>query len=180
MQLNPVKTYHLRHLTVLLGMAALLTLGAHNGFAQPDDAAPTLSDTSITRLAKTYEAVSSALVADDLGLANAHAADLSERASDDGSPELADLAMAVATAKTLEAARTAFKPLSAAVIKLAKNQGQYVVMVCPMVADGHWLQSSTTTANPYMGQAMPNCGKPDISIRADGSKVAAADGCCGS
>ena len=179
-QFKPIKTYYLRHVTVILVMGALFALGAHDGFGQPDDSASTLSGASVTRLAKAYEAVSLALVDDDLGLANAHAADLSEDAAESNSPVLADLAMAVASAKTLEAARSAFKPLSAAVIELAKDQGQYVVMVCPMVSDGRWLQSATTTANPYMGQAMPNCGKPETSIRTDGSKVAGSDGCCGS
>ena len=137
-------------------------------------------DTAVVRLLAIYESISQALVANDLGLAKAHAADLSASAEKSGSLELANLAMSVAGAETLEESREAFKPLSASVIAMAQDQGQYVTMVCPMVPDGRWLQSSVTTANPYMGQAMPQCGKPEISIRPDGSKATGGSGCCGS
>tara|TARA_R100000027_G_scaffold67726_1_gene68218 strand:- start:3853 stop:4389 length:537 start_codon:yes stop_codon:yes gene_type:complete len=137
-------------------------------------------DAAVVRLLAIYESISQALVADDLGLAKAHAAELSASAEKSGSLELANLAMSVAGAETLEESREAFKPLSASVIAMAQDQGQYVTMVCPMVSNGRWLQSSVTTANPYMGQAMPQCGKPEISIRPDGSKATSGSGCCGS
>jgi hypothetical protein len=139
-----------------------------------------LPDNTIVRLVAQYESISEALVADDLGLANAHAADLAVSAEKSGALELAKHAMKVAGAKTLEETRAAFKPLSASVILMAKDQGQYVTMICPMVPDGRWLQSAVTTANPYMGQAMPRCGKPEISIRPDGSQATGGSGCCGS
>ena len=88
--------------------------------------------------------------------------------------------MVVAEAKSLALARTAFKPLSEAIIQIAEKQGQYVVMVCPMVEGGRWLQSALKTQNPYMGQRMPNCGRPMITVQSDGTPVTAPEGCCGS
>jgi len=36
-----------------------------------------------------------------------------------------------------------------------------IVMTCPMVEDGRWLQDNEKVANPYMGQRMPACGMPE-------------------
>ena len=80
-------------------------------------------DTAVVRLLAIYESISQALVADDLGLAKAHAAELSASAEKSGSLELANLAMSVAGAETLEESREAFKPLSASVIAMAQDQG---------------------------------------------------------
>lgn len=182
MKLN--KTSYLRRPLVVIGMAVLSATATQGISAAPSEAmsavtAPhTTSD--ITALAKGYEAISSALVSDDLGLANAAAYELSAQAKKINTPGLAGLAMAVAEAKSLTAARTAFKPLSETMIQIAGEQGQYVVMVCPMVEDGRWLQSAVKTQNPYMGQRMPNCGRPTVSIQSDGTQVATPKGCCGS
>lgn len=139
-----------------------------------------LPETLIVRLLEQYESISNALVADDLGLANAFAADLSAATQEEGLVRISNLSMDVAGAETLEEARKAFKLLSKYVIPMATGQGNYITMVCPMEPDGRWLQSGTTTANPYMGQSMPRCGKPEVSIRPDGVEVSGASGCCGS
>jgi Protein of unknown function (DUF3347) len=70
-------------------------------------------------------------------------------------------AKALAQAKDLPTARAAFKPLSDALIKyLADNNARdaYVQVYCPM-AKASWLQADKTVKNPYLGQAMSECGE---------------------
>lgn len=75
--------------------------------------------------------------------------------------EVGTLAGALAQAKDLQTARAAFKPLSDALIKyLADHQAKdaYVQVYCPM-ARASWLQADKNVKNPYMGQAMSECGE---------------------
>ena len=78
------------------------------------------------------------------------------------SPDVAKEAETLAEAKDLEAARTAFKPLSASLVKyLADNKagkGVYHEAYCPMVK-ASWLQTEKTIKNPYMGKEMLTCGE---------------------
>ena len=78
------------------------------------------------------------------------------------SPEVAKQAETLAQAKDLKAAREAFKPLSASLVKyLADNkagQGTYHEAYCPM-AKANWLQTGKAIKNPYMGKAMLTCGE---------------------
>lgn len=77
------------------------------------------------------------------------------------SPDVAKQAETLAKAKDLKAARTAFKPLSASLVKyLADNKagkGTYHEAYCPMVK-ANWLQKGTDIKNPYMGKEMLDCG----------------------
>jgi hypothetical protein len=77
-------------------------------------------------------------------------------------PDVAKQAGSLAKAKDLKAAREAFKPLSASLVKyLADNkagQGTYHEAYCPM-AKATWLQTGKAIKNPYMGKAMPSCGE---------------------
>ena len=77
------------------------------------------------------------------------------------SADVAKQAEALAKAKDLKAAREAFKPLSASLVKcLADNKagkGTYHEGYCPMVK-ANWLQKETDIKNPYMGKAMLTCG----------------------
>ena len=77
-------------------------------------------------------------------------------------PDIAKQADALAQAKDLKAAREAFKPLSASLVKyLADNkagQGTYHEAYCPMVK-ANWLQTGKAIKNPYMGKAMLTCGE---------------------
>ena len=77
------------------------------------------------------------------------------------SADVAKQAETLAKAKDLKAAREAFKPLSASLIKyLADNKagkGTYHEAYCPMVK-ASWLQKETQIRNPYMGKEMPTCG----------------------
>src|SRR5579859_1904819 len=76
--------------------------------------------------------------------------------------DIAKQADTLAQAKDLKAAREAFKPLSASLVKyLADNkagQGAYHEVYCPM-AKASWLQTGKAIKNPYMGKAMLSCGE---------------------
>ena len=78
------------------------------------------------------------------------------------SPDVAKQAETLAKAKDLKAAREAFKPLSASLVKyLADNKagkGTYHEAYCPMVK-ASWLQTDKSIKNPYMGKAMLTCGE---------------------
>jgi hypothetical protein len=77
------------------------------------------------------------------------------------SPEVAKQAEALAKAKDVKAAREAFKPLSASLVKYLADhkagKGTYHEAYCPM-AKASWLQTSKDITNPYMGKSMLNCG----------------------
>ena len=78
------------------------------------------------------------------------------------SPDVAKQAETLAKAKDLKAAREAFKPLSASLVKyLADNKagkGTYHEAYCPMVK-ASWLQTEKDIRNPYMGKTMLTCGE---------------------
>jgi hypothetical protein len=78
------------------------------------------------------------------------------------SPDVAKQAETLAQTKDLKAAREAFKPLSASLIKyLADNKagkGTYHKAYCPMVK-ASWLQTGKEIKNPYEGKEMPDCGE---------------------
>src|SRR6266699_1103706 len=78
------------------------------------------------------------------------------------SPDVAKQADTLAQAKDLKAARAAFKPLSASLVKyLADNKagvGTYHEAYCPMVK-ASWLQTGKAIKNPYMGKEMLSCGE---------------------
>ncbi len=82
--------------------------------------------------------------------------------------------------KTLDVARDAFKPLSAAVIGLMKlvpptteAAPALYEATCPM-AKANWLQTTKDIANPYMGKDMLECGSIERTIKApaDGDNAA--------
>jgi len=112
-------------------------------------------------LFEPYDAIATALVADDLEAATLAASQLIERATQAEQPKLAKQARALANAGDLETAREAFLPLSNHAIQLLGQSEGMIVMTCPMVEDGRWLQDDEKVANPYMGQRMPACGMPE-------------------
>lgn len=77
------------------------------------------------------------------------------------SPDVAKQAETLAKAKDLKAAREAFKPLSASLVKYLADhkaeKGIYHEAYCPM-AKASWLQKGTAIKNPYMGKEMLTCG----------------------
>jgi Protein of unknown function (DUF3347) len=76
--------------------------------------------------------------------------------------ELQKTAAALASAANLEAARTAFGPLSDAVIAAAKTDNWkdlpgLKIGYCPMVGKS-WIQKAGKVSNPYYGATMLTCG----------------------
>jgi len=77
-------------------------------------------------------------------------------------PGVAAQAETLAQAKDLKAARAAFKPLSASLVKYLADKkagkGVYHEVYCPM-ADANWLQTGKEIRNPYYGKEMLDCGE---------------------
>lgn len=77
------------------------------------------------------------------------------------SPDVATQAETLAKAKDLKAAREAFKPLSASLVKYLADKkagkGTYHEAYCPMVK-ASWLQTGKEIRNPYYGKEMLTCG----------------------
>jgi len=107
--------------------------------------AATLSDKDKQFLAG-YEKANTALVADDLSGAKAAAGDLGTEGAE------------LSKSASLKDARSAFEKLSAKAKQLAAGQPGYHVYHCPMLKKD-WVQTSTTTANPYGGKDMIGCGE---------------------
>lgn len=126
-------------------------------------------------LFKPYKAIAAALVADDLEAAKIAAKQLSERASEADRPKLAEQAKSLAGTRDLETARQAFQSLSSNAIQMLGQSDGMIVMACPMVENGRWLQDNDKVANPYMGQRMPACGAPE---KPSGTKTTMPMSCC--
>lgn len=114
---------------------------------------------SCGELVKAYVPVADALAGDDLVKAQSAATTLARQADADGMTTIYRPALAIAQAKDLAAARSAFKSLSHEVTPLVKDNKDFVVMHCPM-ADADWVQADATVRNPYFGKAMLSCGEP--------------------
>jgi hypothetical protein len=107
--------------------------------------AATLSDKD-KQFLTGYEKAHVALAADDLNGAKAAADDLGSEGAE------------LSKSSSLKEARTAFERLSAKAKQLAAGQPGYYVYHCPMLKKD-WVQTSTTTANPYAGKDMVGCGE---------------------
>ena len=107
--------------------------------------AATLSDKD-KQFLSGYEKARTALAADDLSGAKAAANDLGSEGAE------------LSKSSSLKEARTAFEKLSAKAKQLAAGQPGYYVYYCPMLKKD-WVQTSTTTANPYAGKDMVGCGQ---------------------
>jgi len=113
-----------------------------------------------------YLKIQGELAKDSIKGVDEHAAAIAKAVKGDDmkmlSLEVAKQADTLAQAKDLKAARTAFKPLSASLVKyLADNKagkGTYHEAYCPMVK-ASWLQTGKTIKNPYMGKEMLSCGE---------------------
>jgi len=112
-----------------------------------------------------YLAIQKELAKDSLKGVDEHASAIAKAIKGDEmkmlSPDVAKQAITLAQAKDLKAAREAFNPLSASLVKyLADNKagkGTYHGAYCPMVK-ASWLQKETQIRNPYMGKEMLTCG----------------------
>lgn len=77
----------------------------------------------------------------------------------------------------LEAAREAYKTLSANFVPMAQKMyaksemdPEWAVMMCPMVK-AEWIQVDGKTANPYYGSKMLRCGKKVSDLAAGGQDM---------
>ena len=132
----------------------------------------------IDALVAAYLRASALLAGDKTAGLSASWADLREQVKgliDEGPPPVADLARRVETAipadeLDIAAARTAFDPLSTAVIELVRVQPTKEVLeraYCPMV-EASWLQVGSQLRNPYMGSRMLECGDIEETLPARG------------
>lgn len=140
----------LRLLLVVGFLVSLVRLGAADAMNMKSD------------ILSSYAKISAALAADDLASAKKAATAVAEHAGMSDSKDIATKANAVAKATKIDAARDAFKALSAAVEPLAKGEKGYVVMHCPMLK-ADWVQTSSKVQNPYYGKSMLTCGEPKSS-----------------
>lgn len=122
-----------------------------------------------------YDAVRTALVDDKLDAVLTAARELATSAA--GDTALAESATAVATAQDLGSARIAFGGLSRLLIARVASTSpvpKVVVYHCSMFEHfAWWIQLKTGIANPYMGQAMPECGE-EKSLKSAVKAAAAA------
>lgn len=116
-------------------------------------AMPLLADTT---LFSKYEAVRQGLLKEKIADVHSSAKTLAAAAKDNA--EVAKAAAAVAEAKDIKAARTAFGTLSDEMIKVrnAAKGDRPSVGFCPMV-NKSWLQAQGEIGNPY-DTAMARCG----------------------
>jgi hypothetical protein len=82
-------------------------------------------------------------------------------------------------ASDLEKQRIQFGDLSAALITLLSDfppplTQEWKVMICPMwkKSPARWLQTDLEIHNPFLGAAMPSCGKIIGSLKMDELKAA--------
>jgi hypothetical protein len=116
-------------------------------------AMPLFADTT---LFARYEAVRQALLKQKIADVQSSAKALADAAKDNA--EVAKAATAVANAKDIKAARTAFGTLSDELIKVrnAAKGDRPAIGFCPMV-NKSWLQTRGEIGNPY-DSAMAKCG----------------------
>ena len=127
-------------------------------------AAPVAAADLPAALVEPYLQVQGALAADRMDGVTTHAEAIGTAAAElgaEGQP-LVESARALAAAKDIAAARTAFGELSAALVAYAEKTkasfGEGVRLAyCPMVKKP-WLTRDKTIRNPYFGASMLTCG----------------------
>ncbi len=132
-----MKKLRITHLITLVAVCVALTGATAHAATLPDKDKQFLAG---------YEKAHTALVADDLSGAKAAGGDLGTEGAE------------LSKSASLKDARVAFEKLSAKAKQLAAGQSGYYVYHCPMLKKD-WVQTSTTTANPYGGKEMVSCGE---------------------
>ena len=169
---------------------SMMSMPGDSGLLLGDEGAPLRA--ALAPVFEAYFAAQTALAADDdaparaaLIAVEAQVADL--RAIDVGQPQSAwealwselDTALRAAVAATsLDDLRTAFGPLSEAVMAIESAVGHqgdrvHVEVHCPMAYDdtgASWLQLGEVVSNPYFGSGMLRCGT--VEERHEGLPVA--------
>jgi hypothetical protein len=143
-------------LTLLFALNTIALAAAHSTGSLPAPLQASLDQ---------YIKIQTALAADSLKGVSEAAAALAAAAKDAKGtvPEAAiPQAEALAKSNNIEAAREAFKPLSATLIaalaSLNEKSGHFYEAFCPM-ASASWLQTDKKIANPYYGKSMLTCGE---------------------
>jgi len=153
-----------KHITRLLIAATLLALPVASLAADETKTESALME-PVKSVLDHYLMIQAELAKDSIKGVNEHANAIAKAVKGDDmkmlSTDVAKQAETLAKAKDWKAAREAFKPLSASLIKyLADNKagkGTYHEAYCPMVK-ASWLQKETQIRNPYMGKEMLTCG----------------------
>jgi len=154
----------LQHVSRLLALATLAFTALVVSAQEKKAKEPALAQPVKTVL-DHYLTIQTELVKDSVKGLGEHAGAIAAAVEGDGMktlpPDVAQQAEALAKAKDVKAAREAFKPLSASLVKhLAGSKAgksAYHEAYCPMVK-ASWLQTGKDIANPYMGKSMPTCG----------------------
>ena len=145
-------------------MVVLAALACATALAGPDSS--TAPKRSGAAGFAEYDRIRKALAGDSLeGVPGAAASLASSLKSVEGpgkseAAETAKAAQQLSKETSIEEARTSFKGLSAAYIRLLRKSdatGELFRFHCPM-AKADWVQSDRETANPYYGASMPGCG----------------------
>ncbi len=153
-----------KHITRLLIAATLLALPVASLAADETKTESALME-PVKSVLDHYLMIQAELAKDSIKGVNEHANAIAKAVKGDDmkmlSTDVAKQAETLAKAKDWKAAREAFKPLSASLIKyVADNKagkGTYHEAYCPMVK-ASWLQKETQIRNPYMGKEMLTCG----------------------
>ena len=124
----------------------LLTLSLMTILASAVALSAAESSESNKQFLTSYTQVHKALVEDDLAAAKTAAGALGQA----GAP--------LAKSSSLKEARVAFEKLTVEAKTRSAGQSDYHVFHCPMLKKD-WVQTSTTTANPYGGKEMVTCGE---------------------
>ena len=132
-----MKNLRMKHLITLVTACVALTSATAG--------AATLSDKD-KRFLAGYEKAHAALAADELNGAKAAGGELGTEGAE------------LSKSSSLQDARGAFEKLSVKAKQLTTGQPGYHVYHCPMLKKD-WVQTSTTTANPYGGKEMVSCGE---------------------
>ena len=173
----------------LAGVLAVGAVGVGTGvLTHADTTVPALADARqehapavrqhVDAVAKSYLTVQQLLAQDKVEGTGAELKKIREAANalpKTGKGKVADQATTVAKhadvqPKDLKEARSAFKPLSSAVIGLvnlvppsADATPELYEASCPM-AKANWLQETKEIHNPYMGREMLNCGSVERKV----------------
>lgn len=137
----------IQFLIVSVLMVSFRALGAPN----PQHGDP-LTETQKAFLGQ-YETVRAALAAADLPGGQTAAAAITNNT----------MASQIVRSADLAEARKAFALLSRMAVKIAHGQPGYFVFHCPETKFGeewgHWVQTTDTPSNPYLGLTNPTCGR---------------------
>lgn len=142
-----------------------LLAGCGGGKAKKPASSLSASDKAAVVL---YEEVRIALAEDDMRKAR-FAADRLLKAMETsgvsaGLVKVAAATKAISETARIDTMRSAFKDVSAAVIKVAGEVEGYYVFDSPMIVEGRWLQTTPTPMNPFLGRALSTLGNPVVDV----------------